>query len=31
MQLHKRDVVEAATSILDNYVIPDLTMRRLAR
>ena len=30
MQLHKHDVVEAATSILDNYGIPDLTMRRLA-
>ncbi len=31
MQLHKRDVVEAATAILDNYGIADLTMRRLAR
>ena len=31
MQLHKRDVVEAATSLLDNYGIADLTMRRLAR
>lgn len=31
MQLHKRDVVAAATTILDNYGIADLTMRRLAR
>ncbi|MEO9016915.1 MAG: TetR/AcrR family transcriptional regulator [Mycobacterium sp.] len=31
MQLHKRDVVAAATAILDNYGIADLTMRRLAR
>ncbi len=31
MQLHKRDVVEAATSLLDNYGIADLSMRRLAR
>lgn len=31
MQLHKPDVVEAATAILDNYGIGDLTMRRLAR
>ncbi len=31
MQLHKRDVVEAATLLLDNYGIADLTMRRLAR
>ena len=31
MQLHKRDVVEAATTLLDNYGIADLTMRRLAR
>lgn len=31
MQLHKRDVVEAATAILDGYGIADLTMRRLAR
>ena len=31
MQLHKREVVEAATAILDNYGIADLTMRRLAR
>ena len=31
MQLHKRDVVDAATSLLDNYGIADLTMRRLAR
>lgn len=31
MQLHKRDVVRAATAILDTYGIADLTMRRLAR
>ena len=31
MQLHKRDVVEAATALLDEYGIADLTMRRLAR
>jgi TetR/AcrR family transcriptional regulator, tetracycline repressor protein len=31
VQLHKRDVVEAATALLDNYGIADLTMRRLAR
>lgn len=31
MQLHKRDVVDAATAILDNYGMADLTMRRLAR
>ncbi len=31
MQLHKRDVVEAATTLLDTYGIADLTMRRLAR
>lgn len=31
MQLHKRDVVEAATAILDNFGMADLTMRRLAR
>ena len=31
MQLHKPDVVDAATTILDNYGIADLTMRRLAR
>ena len=31
MQLHKRDLVDAATAILDNYGIADLTMRRLAR
>ena len=31
MQLHKRDVVEAATTLLDNYGIADLSMRRLAR
>jgi TetR/AcrR family transcriptional regulator, tetracycline repressor protein len=31
VQLHKRDVVDAATALLDNYGIADLTMRRLAR
>jgi AcrR family transcriptional regulator len=31
VQLHKRDVVEAASTLLDNYGIADLTMRRLAR
>ncbi len=31
MQLHKRDVVHAATTLLDSYGIADLTMRRLAR
>jgi TetR/AcrR family tetracycline transcriptional repressor len=31
VQLHKRDVVEAATALLDDYGIADLTMRRLAR
>jgi len=31
VQLHQRDVVEAATAILDNYGIADLTMRRLGR
>ena len=31
MQLHKRDVVVAATALLDTYGIADLTMRRLAR
>ncbi|WP_422747408.1 TetR/AcrR family transcriptional regulator C-terminal domain-containing protein [Mycobacterium sp. WMMD1722] len=31
MQLHKRDVIDAATAILDDYGIADLTMRRLAR
>ncbi|MEZ0366410.1 TetR/AcrR family transcriptional regulator [Mycobacterium sp. pUA109] len=31
MQLHKRDVVAAATALLDSYGIADLTMRRLAR
>jgi TetR/AcrR family transcriptional regulator, tetracycline repressor protein len=31
VQLHKRDVVDAATAILDNYGIADLTMRRLGR
>lgn len=31
MQLHKRDVVTAASALLDCYGIGDLTMRRLAR
>jgi AcrR family transcriptional regulator len=31
VQLHKPDVVAAAATILDNYGIADLTMRRLAR
>ncbi len=31
MQLHKSDVVDAATGLLDTYGIADLTMRRLAR
>lgn len=31
MQLHKCDVVQAATALLDSYGIADLTMRRLAR
>jgi TetR/AcrR family tetracycline transcriptional repressor len=31
VQLHKREVVQAATAILDNYGIADLSMRRLAR
>ena len=31
MQLHKRDVVTAASALLDSYGIADLTMRRLAR
>lgn len=31
MQLHKRDVVAAATTLLDSFGIADLTMRRLAR
>lgn len=31
MQLHKRDVVDMATSLLDNYGLADLSMRRLAR
>ena len=31
MQLHRRDVVHAATALLDSYGIGDLTMRRLAR
>ena len=29
--MHKADVIETATSLLDNYGIADLTMRRLAR
>jgi AcrR family transcriptional regulator len=31
VQLHKFDVVDAATALLDTYGIADLTMRRLAR
>jgi AcrR family transcriptional regulator len=31
VQLHKHDVVDAATALLDTYGIADLTMRRLAR
>jgi AcrR family transcriptional regulator len=31
VQLHKPDVVAAAATILDNYGIADLSMRRLAR
>jgi AcrR family transcriptional regulator len=31
VQLHKRDLVVAATALLDTYGIADLTMRRLAR
>jgi AcrR family transcriptional regulator len=31
VQLHKRDVVEAAATLLDSYGLADLTMRRLAR
>ncbi|MBV8964565.1 MAG: TetR family transcriptional regulator [Mycobacteriaceae bacterium] len=31
MHLHKADVVDAATALLDAYGIADLTMRRLAR
>jgi TetR/AcrR family transcriptional regulator, tetracycline repressor protein len=31
VQLHKRDVVDMATTLLDNYGIADLSMRRLAR
>jgi TetR/AcrR family transcriptional regulator, tetracycline repressor protein len=31
VQLHKADVVDAATALLDSYGIADLTMRRLAR
>jgi TetR/AcrR family transcriptional regulator, tetracycline repressor protein len=31
VQLHKHDVVQAATALLDSYGLADLTMRRLAR
>jgi len=31
VQLQQRDVVQAATALLDSYGIGDLTMRRLAR
>jgi TetR/AcrR family transcriptional regulator, tetracycline repressor protein len=31
VQLHKRDVIDKATAILDEYGLADLTMRRLAR
>jgi TetR/AcrR family transcriptional regulator, tetracycline repressor protein len=31
VQLHKRDVVDAATRLLDDYGMADLSMRRLAR
>ncbi|KWX65948.1 TetR/AcrR family transcriptional regulator [Mycobacterium sp. NAZ190054] len=31
MQLHKRDVVDVATALLDDYGIADLSMRRVAR
>lgn len=31
MQLHRHDVVDKATALLDDYGIGDLTMRRLAR
>ncbi|WNG89968.1 TetR/AcrR family transcriptional regulator [Mycobacterium sp. ITM-2016-00317] len=31
MQLHKRDVVDVATRLLDDYGIADLSMRRLGR
>lgn len=31
MQLHKRDLVAKALTILDDYGVADLTMRRLAR
>lgn len=31
MQLHRHDVVDKATRLLDDYGIADLTMRRLAR
>jgi AcrR family transcriptional regulator len=31
VQLHRRDVVDKATRLLDDYGLADLTMRRLAR
>jgi AcrR family transcriptional regulator len=31
VQLHKREVVDTATALLDSYGMADLTMRRLAR
>jgi AcrR family transcriptional regulator len=31
VQLHRRDVVDKATHLLDDYGIADLTMRRLAK
>jgi TetR/AcrR family tetracycline transcriptional repressor len=31
VQLHRRDVVDKATQLLDDYGMADLTMRRLAR
>jgi AcrR family transcriptional regulator len=31
VQLHRRDVVDKASQLLDDYGIADLTMRRLAR
>jgi TetR/AcrR family transcriptional regulator, tetracycline repressor protein len=31
VQLHRRDVVDKATQLLDDYGIADLTMRRLAK
>ena len=31
MQLHRHDVVDKATQLLDDYGIADLTMRRLAK